>query len=485
MPSPIVAGPGSLVGLILGRYRLNRLVGEGGMGAVYEATHQDLGRLAAIKTLHRRLADSEQARARFLREGQAASRIRHPNVADVYDVGIEEDCPYLVMEFLEGETLARHIAREGPLSVQRTADILVPVISAVCAAHELGVVHRDLKPDNIFLAAQRGGVQPKVLDFGISKILNRDDASVLTDTGAFLGTPYYVSPEQARGSSAVDARSDQYSLGVVLFECVTSRRPIEGASPLAIIHRIVHGDFVPPRQLVPGLPAAVEDLILRAMGRDPKDRFATTGDLGRALIGFASDGVRSSYTAEFSNRPSSSPAPTPPLDEAPTALGPNLGTTLGESAVQRDVPRATGTKWRWVGGALLASGVGAIAVSFGLAHRASDVKERSGQGEATSVAVPAGQVAMGSASLAFPASTHEPPVGREPQASAALPPPIDPNPISSAAPSATGPKPRSPSRAGAAAATPRSAAKPVISPTRAPGSGAPESPNRFLDQRTF
>src|SRR5262252_4179961 len=166
----LATGSESLAGSVVGRYLLVRLVGEGGMGAVYEATHQELGKRVAIKTLHQRHAASPERRSRFLREGRAASRIRHPNVADVYDVGIEGAHPYLVMEFLEGEELARLIAREAPLSVQRTADLLVPVVGAVAAAHDLGVVHRDLKPANIFLSAERGAVRPKVVDFGISKV---------------------------------------------------------------------------------------------------------------------------------------------------------------------------------------------------------------------------------------------------------------------------------------------------------------------------
>jgi eukaryotic-like serine/threonine-protein kinase len=348
-----------LVGTILGRYLLVRRLGEGGMGAVYEAVHQDLGRRAAIKTLHAHYAESTLARSRFLREGQAASRIHHPNAADVYDVGIDESQPYLVMELLEGETLARIIAREGPLSVQRTADILLPVVAAIAAAHDLGVIHRDLKPENIFLSAGRNTLRPKVLDFGISKLILGEQGPALTDTGAFLGTPYYVSPEQARGAKIIDVRSDQYSIGVILYECVTARRPVEEPSLYAMIQRIVHGDFAPPRQLNPSLPSAFEAVILKAMARFPTGRFTTTRELGEALLEFASARVRASYADELSSGPST--RHTPNGRDAPDEdLG--MSTTIGESAVQRDAPRAGRSVWPRAALVALVAAVGAVVV---------------------------------------------------------------------------------------------------------------------------
>ncbi|MFO0625529.1 MAG: serine/threonine-protein kinase [Polyangiales bacterium] len=214
-------------GAQLGRYRVLRRIGSGGMATVYEAEHGDLEKRVALKTLHPALTLDPEARARFLREGRAAARIRHPNVVEVFDVGQEGDTLYLVMEHLAGEDLGTLLGREGSLGVERLVDLLLPVIAAVMTAHEAGVVHRDLKPENIFLARARNGTTvPKVLDFGISKLSGVGAGPRLTGSAAMLGTPVYMSPEQAR-SGHVDARSDQYALGVILYECATGVLPFQ------------------------------------------------------------------------------------------------------------------------------------------------------------------------------------------------------------------------------------------------------------------
>jgi len=351
-------GSASLAGTVLGRYAVGRLLGSGGMGVVYEATHRDLGRRVAIKTLRESYAASPESRRRFLREGQAAAQIRHANVADVFDVAIEEGCPYLVLEYLEGEDLASLVARESPLSLERTSDILVPVVAAVAAAHDLGIVHRDLKPQNIFLAIEHSGVVPKVLDFGISKLADAEASATLTGTGAVLGTPHYMSPEQAQGAEVVDGRSDQYSLGVVLYQCATGRRPLQGVPLYSLIQRTVHGDFPPPRQVHPSLPGAFEQVILQAMARDPERRFPSTRALGQALLPFASAGVRAAYAAELGSSGVVAVA-TPQKHAAADALS----TTLGESVHARPV---TGARQRRSVRLLLGASVLAAAVAWGL-----------------------------------------------------------------------------------------------------------------------
>lgn len=403
-----VRGSSALGGVMLGRYLLERWLGEGGMGVVYAARHQDLGKPAAVKVLHERYDQSEEVRGRFLREGQAASRVRHPNIVDVYDVGTDQGRAYLVMELLEGESLGGLLTRERPLSLQRIADLLVPVASALAAAHELGIVHRDLKPDNIFLSSERSSITPKVLDFGISKLSGTDEAAApLTGTGTLLGTPQYMSPEQAQTDKSIDGRSDQYSFGVILYECATGRVPIQGAL-YQLLPRIVQGDFPAPRQFNASITAAFEQLILRAMARDPAERFANMRALGRALLGFASERVRAYHEEELAR----DALPALPLPHPP---GPRhvseLKTTLGESIHERDgVHRATasrGATLRRAGAAL-----GAVLVLGAVWQLARSGGQGSSgltaSGLATSAAAPASAAAGESAPPAAPPSPPRP-----------------------------------------------------------------------------
>ena len=298
-------------GTTLGRYEIGRLLGRGGMGAVYEALHRDLKKRVAIKVLSAKLA-TEEAKQRFLREGEAASRIQHPNVVDVTDVGVEGGLSYLVMEFLEGEDLSSRLAREGPLAPRQAADILLPVCAGLGVAHDEGVVHRDLKPENIFLVKQRqGGIEPKVLDFGISKLTGRN-ALAMTGTIATFGTPYYMPPEQVRGARQADQRSDVYALGVVLYECVTGRRPFEADNVYTMLHAIGAGEYLAPRKVRPELPLELEAVIVRAMRLEPADRFPTVRHLAAALLPFASDKSRVLWADTFGGSENLLPDTVPP-----------------------------------------------------------------------------------------------------------------------------------------------------------------------------
>ncbi|MBX2810895.1 MAG: serine/threonine protein kinase [Myxococcales bacterium] len=275
-------------GTRFGRYLIGRKVGAGGVGTVYEAIHVELKKKVAIKVLSPWVADEPEVRMRFLREGESASRLRHPNVVDVYDVGSEGDITYMVMEFLEGISLSGLLRKHGRLTPSVIADVLVPISSALHAAHERNVIHRDLKPSNIFLAqSSLGEVSPKLLDFGISKIIDEKDIEGITLTGTVLGTPSYMSPEQAHGGVKVDARSDQYSLGVIAYLCITGHRPFTANSMYQVLHRIVRGDFTPPSEICSDIPAELETVILTAMATDPEARYPTVMDLGRALLQFA------------------------------------------------------------------------------------------------------------------------------------------------------------------------------------------------------
>jgi len=301
-------------GTMLGRYEIKRLLGQGGMGRVYEGEHRDLKKRVAIKTLLPALAASGDARERFLREGEAASRIRHPHVVDVTDVGSEGSVIYLVMEYLEGEDLARLIARQRFLSPLETAEIMLPVAAAIATAHQQGVIHRDLKPENIFLA--RGGygaVQPKVLDFGISKVLGGSGGRQLTGTAATIGTMNYLPPESLNAAREADARSDQYALGTILYECVTGQRAFEEENFYLVLKKIAEGVFVPPSALRLELPRRLESVILRAMSLEPGSRFPSVRHLGAAMLEFASEGMRGYWSPFFG------PAEAAPAMERPAA----------------------------------------------------------------------------------------------------------------------------------------------------------------------
>jgi len=317
-------------GTRLGSYEIVRLLGHGGMGAVYEAVHRGLKRVAAIKTLHGRFATSPEIQARFLREGQAACRVRHPNAVEVFDVGVQGDIPYLVMELLAGEDLGTLLDREKRLPAERIADILVPALAALAVAHDHGIVHRDLKPDNLFLCDRRGtGVTPKLVDFGISKVADDDAARSLTGTSDLLGTPYYMAPEQVRAARSADARSDQYSMGVLLYEAMTGRRPFEGDTMFVVMSAIVAGNYPAPRSVEPTIPEALERVIVRAMHSSPEERFRSVRELARELLPFASERTRVLYADELR-----------PLAEAPTVVAPapevvpepRTTSTLGQSA---------------------------------------------------------------------------------------------------------------------------------------------------------
>jgi len=277
-----------LIGRVIGdKYGVTGLIGEGGMGAVYEAEHLAIGRLVAVKVLHPKHSQKKEAISRLQHEARVVGTIGHPNICEIYDMGrLDDGTPYLVMERLHGETLAERIQRDGAVPFQDLIDIIVQVLSALIAAHDKGIIHRDLKPDNIFLS-QRPGMLPiaKLLDFGISKAQTVDDTAMhLTRTGMVMGTPYYMAPEQARGDRTLDQRVDLWAVGVILYEALTGRRPFLARNYNALLVQILTSRHRAVAELQPTIPGAVSQLVDKALSKMREDRYQSAAEFQEALV---------------------------------------------------------------------------------------------------------------------------------------------------------------------------------------------------------
>jgi serine/threonine-protein kinase len=279
-------GDDPFLGKVLGEtYEIARLVGEGGMGRVYEARHLRLkDRRFAVKVLHPEFARQAEVVARFQREAETASSIGHPNVVDVFDVHKTVDgVPYLVGEFLDGEELGEYIKRVGKLPTAMAVAVARQVCRALAAAHARGIVHRDMKPENVFLVERDGAMVIKVLDFGISKAASPE--ANLTRTGMIMGTPSYMAPEQARGEN-VDLRADVYAIGALLYHTLTGQRPFDSDDPTSTLNMVLTEEPPRPRSLAPEVPEALELVIQHAMAKDARERYQTTAELDQALLPF-------------------------------------------------------------------------------------------------------------------------------------------------------------------------------------------------------
>jgi serine/threonine-protein kinase len=269
---------------LVGKYRVEKLLGQGGMGSVWKGTHVITGRKIAIKILDEKFLSNANVVQRFGREARAASSIAHEGIVEVLDLDqTEEGIPFLVMEFLEGESLAHRIDHGDPMNEEQVVRIGALLLDALHAAHESGVVHRDLKPDNIYVVPGRRGEAIKILDFGISYKDDERDAK-LTVTGSVLGTPHYMSPEQAMGDSDTDRRVDIYAAGVVLYECVVGAVPFDGANYNKLLRVILDSQPVPPRQRGAKISAAVEAVILKALSKKKEDRPSTAAEMRDMLV---------------------------------------------------------------------------------------------------------------------------------------------------------------------------------------------------------
>jgi eukaryotic-like serine/threonine-protein kinase len=314
------------------KYRIERLLATGGMGAVYIGTHTRLRKRVAIKVLSAQHA-SAPGIERFRREAITASQIGHEGIAQVTDLGMSRDGePFLVMEYLEGESLASRLRARGALQVDEACEISCAILSPLGAAHGAGIVHRDLKPDNVFLVRQSRGEMVKLLDFGISRVAGVQPEFRLTMTGLVLGTPLYMSPEQARGESHITTAADIYAFGVILYEMLIGDVPIRADNYNQLMYRVTMSDFRPPRQLRPTMPPELERVILHAMAQTPADRPSSTAVLEQALLPFCRPVFRERASARLS---------TPVLSLSPAVWRtprPDADRALYEGETLRDAP---------------------------------------------------------------------------------------------------------------------------------------------------
>lgn len=281
--------------LVAGKYRVIGVLGSGGMGKVYDVLHEQIAKRRALKMLHSDEPFSRETVSRFQREIKADGVIQNEHMVEVFDAGeLEDGQPYVVMERLDGETLGSLLRRKGHLDTPELCELLEQVCQGVQAAHDAGILHRDLKPANIFVTTRQGKSFVKILDFGIAKFLRKDmEEMTVTCEGTLLGTPCYMAPEQIRGKTDLDERTDVYALGVILYECLTGRVPYRADSSALLGVLICEGKPVPLGNLRPDLPDAFRDIVMRAMAVDRNGRFASAQALGQALRNFA-DGIQES-----------------------------------------------------------------------------------------------------------------------------------------------------------------------------------------------
>ena len=373
------AAPAPLDGVVLdGRYQIERLLGEGGMGMVYSATDRRLDKRVAIKIIARELAANPEALERFRREARVTSGLGHPNIVQVFDFSATPGGePFFVLELLEGEDLDRRLRRTGRLPLPGVVHIISQVASALAATHAKGIVHRDLKPGNICLLDITGTRDfVKVLDFGISKV--RAATMKLTRTSSVMGTPNYMSPEQAKGRvEEIDEATDQWALACIAWECLCGEGPFLGENVPSILFQIVHEPPRPLGESVPGLGAAVEDVLLRALAKNKRDRFPSVTDFAAALAAttsHAAPGSLANLSRSAVPPASAAPAPTallsstaasgPPGPIPPTTFSRTAGELEEGSGPRQATPFSRKLLW-----ALAACGLAALLVGAFLAMR--------------------------------------------------------------------------------------------------------------------
>jgi serine/threonine protein kinase len=330
-----------------GVYIVGPCIGEGGMARVYRAEHAGLKRQVALKVMTQYFARDSEGRERFLREARIAAAIKHPNVVNIFDVGVCQGIPYLVMELLEGEDLEKVLLSKGTLDESTIIDLVVPVVAGLVAVHDAGIVHRDLKPGNIFLARGRNDeIEPKLLDFGISKASGKDHMRLTAANGSLMGTPFYMAPEAVQGAEMTPL-SDQYALGVVLRECVTGKNPFEGSNFAEVVKLITNAQYPPLAELNPRLSKRFVAIVDRSMNVDPNNRFSDMRAMGRQLLLLAGQRTRITWGLTFGQE----------------GRGPLPLATLERPSLPEHVPTAPPTRKKRAT-AMLVAGVAVLSASL-------------------------------------------------------------------------------------------------------------------------
>jgi serine/threonine protein kinase len=435
--------------ILAGKYRVDKVLGVGGMGAVVAARHLELDHKVAIKFLLPALLENHESVARFAREARAAVKITSEHVVRVLDVGsLENGAPYMVMEFLEGDDLSGWLRARGPLPIEQAVEFVLQACVALADAHSMGIVHRDLKPANLFCVRRNDGqLVIKVLDFGISKVTGgthpSDSGMSVTRTSAIMGSPLYMSPEQVQSSKDVDTRTDLWALGIILFELLTGGVPFPGETFGEIAVKIAARAPLSLRAYRPDAPVALENAMLRCLEKERDRRYANVAELAWALLPFAPERARSYVERIHGVIGSSSPGvpatSMPRIDGTLAAPGtmPPVGRTTGGVAPRRNRP------------ALIAGAIGAVVV-VGVALGIARMVAR----PTTGVAPQAAGATTGHVDPPSPVKTPEPPVAPAPEpasspAVAAVAPETSTVPVPTSAPIATT-APSKPKHAGAA-----------------------------------
>jgi serine/threonine-protein kinase len=361
-----------MIGSSVGSYRVLSPIGQGGMGAVYVAEHQLLGQKVAVKILLPQFSQDAEIVNRFFNEARATSQIKHPGIVQIFDFGHYSDSSaYIVMEYLEGESMAARLRRQGCQSLEVIIEITRQIANALAAAHAKGIVHRDLKPDNVFFVEDLDmplGFRAKILDFGIAKLAGDGVAGgPKTRTGVVMGTPYYMSPEQCKGAGRVDQRADLYSLACMMFEMATGRSPFvyEGAGEIIAAHIFQ----APPamREVLATAPLELEPIVARGLAKKPEDRYASAAELVAALGTLSAARLSGRFPAPAPGSVSSPSLPADPRDASTRMAGP---TTLGGAAAEV-VPRSAPRSRPWLSVAVAGGLLAAVGGFFALRSSSS------------------------------------------------------------------------------------------------------------------